>query len=132
MQPVQAQMPIHKNYKMPFIICLSIAAVLMVILVIESILVLKNKQRKQKFEHYDCPCKAQLAEMDEIEDTTDETPDEKPEDTTDETPDEKPDETPDEDKPDETPDEKGTTDASPDEIREDAAESYRRLLSYRK
>ena len=101
MQPVQAQMSSHKNYKMPFIICLSIAAVLIVILVIESILVLKNKQRKQKSEPYDCPCKAQLAGIDET--------------------------------PDETPDEgKGTTDASPDEIREDAAESYRRLLSYRK
>ena len=119
MQPVQAQMPSHKNYKMPFIICLSIAAVLTVILVIESILVLKNKQRKQKFEHYDCPCKAQLAEIDEIEETSDEKPDEKTEDTTDETTDEKT-------------EEKGTTDASPDEIREDAAESYRRLLSYRK
>lgn len=115
MQPVQAQMPSHKNYKMPFIICLSIAAVLMVILVIESILVLKNKQRKQKSEHYDCPCKAQLAEMDEIEEKTEEK-----QDTTNEEVNE------------EVNEEKGTTDASPDEIREDAAESYRRLLSYRK
>ena len=123
MQPVQAQLPSHKNYKMPFIICLSIAAVLMVILVIESILVLKNKQRKQKSEHYDCPCKAQLAEMDEIEEKTEETSDEKLDEKTEETTDASNEE---------VNEEKGTTDASPDEIREDAAESYRRLLSYRK